>query len=86
MIKTTPNNTGMTLEGIKQRTCPKIVLLGWWWKKYIPYYQKKSKIMNDIMMKDWVERGYYIWLEQMRNKTTSELLKNAIETHYTNEK
>lgn len=76
------SNAKELYEDRKRFLCPKIVLLGWWWKKYIPYYQRKSKVMNDIMMKDWLERGYDEWFERIVALQMKGVVDSGFETQY----
>jgi hypothetical protein len=50
----------------KTKLCPKIVLKGWWWKKYIPYYIKKSEAVNSVFLYEWLHGGYEAY-EKMIN-------------------
>lgn len=71
-------------ELFKKSICPKIVLNGWWWKKYIPYYQKQSKVMNDMLMDYWVNKGgCEEFMDLVDKHYTTELLNNGYETIYT---
>ena|SRR3990167_2667689 len=42
----------------KLECCPKIILNGWWWKKYFKKYKNISEVMNDIQQYDWMHGGY----------------------------
>lgn len=45
-------------KSYKIQTCPVVKMNGWWWKKYFSYYQKLDKIMNGIVMKNWMDHGF----------------------------
>ncbi len=68
---------------IKKQMCPKIVLKGWWWKKYFPHYRNLSKTMNAIMLKDWMDGGAEKFLDESQHKMILQFLKNGTEVNYT---
>lgn len=76
------------IEDVKKAMCPTIVLKGWWWKKYFPHYQKLSKVMNDLQMDWWLNKGgYEEYLEQMEKHFEKEMLnrlKFGCNTNYIN--
>lgn len=56
----------------KTKLCPKIILKGWWWKKYIPYYKKLSYATNQLFLHEWLNGGYEsfeimmdIWMDKI---------------------
>lgn len=50
----------------KTKLCPKIILNGWWWKKYFKHYKKLSKVTNDLFLHDWLNGGYELYEEMYK--------------------
>ena len=46
------------IEKLKRDSCPKVIIHGWWWKKYFKKYRDISEVMNTLMMHDWMNGGY----------------------------
>ncbi len=56
--------------GIKNEP-PKIILKGWWWKRFIPKYRRQEFLMNWWIKKEW---SAGLWKKYL-NRINKELLK-----------
>ena len=46
--------------------CPKIVLKGWWWKKYFKHYRDLSDVTNKLYQHEWLNGGYECFEEMYK--------------------
>lgn len=63
-------------DAIKFSTCPKIVLPGWWWKKYFKSYCRLRVTMQDLIEYQWMHGGYEEYKE-MLTKLTNEFIDQS---------
>jgi hypothetical protein len=65
----------ITVNELWKNHPPRIQLLGWWWKKYIPHFQRQQKAMQQLIDSDWQNGG----AEKMR-EYMDDYLKNEIKS------
>lgn len=49
----------------KLNCLPKIIPIGWWWKRFIPQERKKLKIAEKVLEYIWLHGGYEEHQEKM---------------------
>ena len=68
------NELEITVDELWGNHPPRVQLLGWWWKKYIPHFQRQQKVMQEMIDFDWKENN----MSDRYRKTMEHYLKNEI--------
>lgn len=46
-----------TVESLWDDAPPRIVLSGWWWKRYIPFFQRQQNVVVNMWVDQWLNGG-----------------------------
>jgi len=69
------NEISETVERLWDDAPPHLVLQGWWWKRYIPFFRRQQRVVNEMFYQQWENGGRETHERMMEREARKDMAK-----------